>query len=110
MAVVERLVLRSDPRSLLGAGSCGSEKGWFMTALSPLDDTKIRIGTPALGQFPIYYDGVHMGDVVRIEYSYRSAVLIVGADMVSSKHCGDAQSLEAAAKLVVLAFMQHTRK
>lgn len=77
--------------------------------MSPLDDTKIRIGFPALGHFPIYYEDVQVGHVVRTEHCYRAAVLIVDADKVSSKYCGDAKSLEAAAKLVVQAYRKAAR-
>jgi hypothetical protein len=75
-----------------------------------LDRVKVRVGNPTLfGRSPVYYDGVHVGDVVKIDARYRGSVLVADATERFVQHAGDAESAETAAELVVQAFLRNAR-
>lgn len=73
-----------------------------------LDEARIRIGSSqSLSGRPVFYDGVKVGELAQGDDDrYRCMVLVRDGNAVSWQYCGDAESLEAAAKLVVRRFFQ----
>jgi hypothetical protein len=71
------------------------------------DEAKVHIGPCSMfGNSSIYYDGALVGDVLKADARYRGAVLVAQHDSVSFEFCGDADSQDAAAKLVAQAFLR----